>query len=99
MSFRRELIRNRACEAHGEKNRSDDDMETVKAGRHEEGGTIDRLKIADASREQFMGCILERKQREMVEAEGEGGVTVFVRLDAGERHGEQDRRDQSLYPS
>ena len=80
-----ELAGHGAEQAHGQEDGSDDDMEAVEAGRHEEGRAVNGLKIAGARRQRRMGGAFgEGLRRQMIEAEGEGRMDILIGLDAGE---------------
>src|SRR5207248_6645720 len=91
------LAGDRAAEAHGQKDRADDDMATVEARRHEKCRAVNRLEVADACSERGVRRIRQRREREMIEAEGEGRVAVLVSLHAAEGEAEQNGQQQSLH--
>src|SRR5207253_2021660 len=68
MVIRLEMPLRRAPQADREKDRADDDMEAVEAGRHEEGRRVDATGARDA----------------LVKAERKRGMAVFVGLHRGE---------------
>ena len=86
-----------AAEANRQEDRSDDDVEAVEAGRHEEGRAVDGAEIADAHRKAGMRRIREGRQRQAIKAEGERRVGILVGLNAGERGAKQHRQKQTLH--
>ena len=103
MAGGRELAGNGAAQAHGQEDGADDDMGAMKARGHEEGRTIDGAQIAAGNArngQAGMGRVGEGRQRQMVEAEGERRMGIFIGLDAGEagaqQHGDQKPLDGAL---
>src|SRR6059058_1696322 len=72
MVVRLEMPLRRAPQADREKDRADDDMEAVEAGRHEEGRRVDATGARDA----------------LVKAERKRGMAVFIGLHRGEAEAE-----------
>src|SRR5208337_3885605 len=63
MAGRCEMAGNGAAQTHGQENRTDDDMEAVKTGGHEEGRAVDSTEIADTDGKVGMRRIGKGRQR------------------------------------